>query len=558
MPGEPASTTHVEAPPERPPSPTPPWLTAVIAWQVVVAAGAVLGGILIFTGTLWNLSGLGLVLVGGGLVVAGIVSALGAMDMWAHRHRGRAIGTMVSYLVAFGFVFVALQNMGVFVGLDALGDNFRSTAWVLIVIGAGWILVTQSERFGSAEPTVRTVGKWVTIAGAAWLLIGVGLFQGILEFVIRLAEVDVFVPLLVGIVGGVAFWVLRRDEAAFLFKTTRDQAEAMDGFLFASPNVIGFLAFFAGPLLFSLYVSFTSWDGLTDIQWIGLDNYARIFGLQFTSIDDGQLAADVLKTNYTELLRWGDFIIGARERLFWVGLRNIFVFGIVAVPLSVFPALLLAALLNQKLPGVKFFRAVYFIPSVAGVVGIALIWKQMYNATVGFINYGIVRFFDLINLLPGVDFTAPQPEWLSNSRVALFSVVIVFAWMTIGFNTVLYLAGMQGISSSLYEAASIDGAGAWAKFWRITVPMLRPTTLFVVATTTILALQLFNEPFILFNPQQQPSGPNNSTLTPVIQLYQEGFQRFNQGFASALAWVLFAIIFAITILYFRRQEDEVG
>jgi ABC-type sugar transport system permease subunit len=322
--------------------------------------------------------------------------------------------------------------------------------------------------------------------------------------------------------------------------------------------VLGFLAFFAGPLLFSFYVSFTSWDGLTDIEWIGLDNYARIFGLQFTTVGDGQAVTEVLKQNYQELIRWGDFIIAARDRLFWVGLRNILVFSVTAVPLAVFPALVLAAFLNQKLPGVKFFRAVYFIPAVAGVVGISLIWKQLYNATVGFINYGFVRLWDLINLLPGADFTAPQPEWLSNARVTLFSVVIVFAWQAVGFNTVLFLAGMQGISGSLYEAASIDGAGAWSKFWRITVPMLRPTTLFVVATTTILALQLFNELFILFAPQQQPSGPNNSTLTPVVQLYQEGFQRFNQGFASALAWVLFAIIFAITILYFRRQREDVA
>ncbi|MCP5109989.1 MAG: sugar ABC transporter permease, partial [bacterium] len=215
--------------------------------------------------------------------------------------------------------------------------------------------------------------------------LGVGLIPGVIEFFIRVIEVDVIVPLIVGVAAGAGFWVLRRDEAGLLFRTTRDQAEALDGFLFASPNVLGFLAFFAGPLLFSLYVSFTSWDGLTDIEWIGLDNYARIFGLQFTSISDGQLAADVLKENYTQLIKFGDFIVGARERLFWVGLWNIFRFAITAVPLAVFPALLLAALLNQKLPGVKFFRAVYFIPSVAGVVGIALIWKQMYNATVGFI-----------------------------------------------------------------------------------------------------------------------------------------------------------------------------
>jgi ABC-type sugar transport system permease subunit len=552
-------TTQVEPDPHPRAEPeTPRWFMPIVVWQGVTALTALIAGILVFTGTLWGLNGLGRLLVGIVLVAIAAAGLVGTRDSLARRHRGRAIGVLISYLIAIAFGFIGLQNMGVFIGLDALGDTFRDTVFVLIVIAIGWLLITQSERFGRRAPTVRQVGQWVAGIGAAWLLIGVGIVPAIIEFFVRLVEPDVLIPVLVAAIAGVAFWFLRRDDAGSLYGTTRDQAEALDGFLFASPNVLGFLAFFAGPLLFSLYVSFTSWDGLTDLEWIGLDNYARIFGLQLTTISEGEAVADALKQNYQELIRWGDFIIGARDRLFWVGLRNILVFAATAVPLSVFPALVLAALLNQKLPGVKFFRAVYFIPAVAGVVGIALIWKQLYNSTVGFINYGIVRVFDLINLIPGADFVAPQPEWLSNARLTLFSVVIVFAWLSVGFNTVLYLAGMQGISASLYEAASIDGAGSWAKFWRITVPMLRPTTLFVVATTTILALQLFNEPFILFSPQLQPSGPNNSTLTPVIQLYQEGFQRFNQGFASALAWVLFAIIFAITILYFRRQREDDG
>ena len=113
---------------------------------------------------------------------------------------------------------------------------------------------------------------------------------------------------------------------------------------------------------------------------------------------------------------------------------------------------------------------------------------------------------------------------------------------------------MQGIPPSLYEAADIDGASWWQKFRNITVPLLRPTTFFVVATTTILGLQIFTEPFILMGPQLPPSGPDNATLTPVVQLYQEGFQRFNQGYASALAWVLFIFIFAVTLVYFWRQR----
>ena len=323
MPTEPASASDVEAPaPASGSAPPPAWLSALVAWQAVLAAAGIVGGALILSGTLWGLGGLAQLLVGAAAIVAGLVCAIGVRDLQARRHRGRAIATIANYLVAFGFGFAALQNMGVFTGLDALGDNFRRWAWVLIVIGAGWVLVSQAERLGPAEQLVRRVGRWVALAGGVLLLFGVGLVPGVIEFFVRVVELDVIVPLVVGIAGGAAFWFLRRHEAGLLFKTTRDQAEALDGFLFASPNVLGFLAFFAGPLLFSLYVSFTSWDGLTDIEWIGLDNYVRIFSLQFTSVGDGQLAGDVLKDGYTELIRWGDFLIGARERLFWVGLRN--------------------------------------------------------------------------------------------------------------------------------------------------------------------------------------------------------------------------------------------
>ena len=134
-------------------------------------------------------------------------------------------------------------------------------------------------------------------------------------------------------------------------------------------------------------------------------------------------------------------------------------------------------------------------------------------------------------------------------------MIILFVWQQIGFNTVLFLAGMQSIDGTLYEAADIDGAGPWHKLRNITVPTLRPTTVFVVATSTILALQLFNEPFILQAPSP-PSGPGNATLTPVVYLYQNAFQEFQIGYASAVAWALFILIFGITLLYFRRSGED--
>lgn len=536
--------------------PRPRLLPAATAWQVVLGVAALIGAALVVIGALLDLSGLALWLVAGLLFILGAASTASARWMVGARHRGRATAMTADYVVFVAFALIALQNMGVFVGADSLGANFHNWAYLLLVVAIGWLASSQAHRFGSMERTVATVGRWIMIGGAAALLLAVGVIPAIGTFFVRLVEPEVLVPAVIATVAGAAFWTLRRDEMGRYFRTTRDQDEAMDGYLFASPNVIGFLAFFAGPLLFSLFVSFTSWDGLTDLDWIGFENYQRIFSLQFTTIGDGQTAVDVLKEGYGEWFSVGDFVVGARDVVFWISMRNILVFGLVAVPLAVFPALVLAALLNTKLPGVKAFRAIYFVPAVAGVVGITLIWKQLFNATVGFINYGISRTYDVINLVPGLDLGAPQPEWLSSSDVALFSVVIVFAWSVIGFNTVLFLAGMQGINESLYEAASIDGAGNWSKFWNITVPMLRPTTVFVVATTTILALQLFNEPFILFAPQLPPTGPNNATATPVVHLYQEAFQRFNQGYASAVAWVLFLLIFGITLLYFRRQREE--
>jgi ABC-type sugar transport system permease subunit len=221
----------------------------------------------------------------------------------------------------------------------------------------------------------------------------------------------------------------------------------------------------------------------------------------------------------------------------------------------VIPALFLAALLNSKLPGMKGFRAIYFLPTIGGVVGVTLIWKQLYDSTVGYLNFIILKVTEWINALFGSGIEAPQPQWVSDADIALISVAILFVWQVIGFNTVLFLAGMQGIDGALYEAAEIDGAGPWKKFRHITVPSLKPTTIFVVATTTILALQLFNEPFILQSPGRA-SGPGNATLTPVIYLYEKAFLQFSIGYASAVAWALFILIFGITLFYFRRGGDE--
>ena len=212
---------------------------------------------------------------------------------------------------------------------------------------------------------------------------------------------------------------------------------------------------------------------------------------------------------------------------------------------------------NAKAPGMRVFRTLYFVPTVAGVVGVTLIWKQLLNASVGYVNYALRRGAELLDALPGIAIADPEPRWLSDADVALFSLVIVFAWQYVGYNAVLFLAGLQGVAAELYEAAQIDGATRWQRFRNITLPQLAPTTFFVVATTGILALQLFSEAVILFSNFTPPgAGPDNATLTPVGYLYQQGFQRFAQGYASSVAWVLFLFIFAFTFIQFQRQRAD--
>jgi ABC-type sugar transport system permease subunit len=411
--------------------------------------------------------------------------------------------------------------MDFFVGLDSVGARFNQSIWWILVIVAGWLLSGWSERGGMTRPKVQRAGRSIMIGGAVIMAIAMGLLGAIPGVLTRMIEPAVAPVLLVAVAAAAFARIQWTEDAARFFRTSHSQAESLDGLLFIAPNALGFLAFFAGPLIFSLFISFTEWSGLQPAEFVGLANYAQL-------LDDD---------------------------LFLRSLRNIVIFGVVAVPLTVAPALFLAALLNSKLPGIRVFRAIYFLPSIAGVVGVTLIWKQLFNATVGYLNYAIAQVTAVFNGILGTDVEAAQPLWISSPNVALISVIILFVWQRIGFDTVLFLAGMQGIDRTLYEAADIDGANAWTRFRHITVPMLKPTMFFVVATDIILALQTFNEPFILQSPSS-PAGPGNSTLTPVIYLYQQAFQQFEIGYGSAVAWALFVLIFGITIIYFRRQGED--
>ncbi len=548
--------------PQRP-SGAERWIPLAIVWQGLVGvAGLALAGLLIRDG---GAAGGGIVrpVLALILVAGGLACLLSIPLLQRRRHLGRLVAVVVNYLAFLAAFLLTLHRAGVFLALDSLADTFaRGLPWLLLVGCGWWVLSSQSaESKGSASTAslLRQVGQGLVVAGVALFLFAVGLLPALAALARTLIAQPGLLGLLVGtVLFGTATWFWWQAGTGLLFNATIGQTEMLSGYLLLSPNLLGFGIFFAGPLLFSLYVSFTEWSAFGSPDWIGVANYREILGLDFASLaHPAQRANEVLAPRFIELTRvsllGNSYVVGAQDKLFWIALRNTFTFALMVVPLSVLPALVLANILNSKIPGMRFFRALYFLPSVAAVVGIAVIWNWLYNSTVGFINYGITQLVTLLNTLPGAMLVDPQIRWLSNSDTALFAIVIMSAWRIVGFNTVLFLAGLQGIPKDIYEAAEVDGSDRWRTFISITVPLLGPTTFFVTTTTIIQALQLFDEVFVLMNP---PAGPNNATLSAVLYLYQNGFQRFNLGYASAVAWTLFIVIFLVTLVQFRIQRTS--
>lgn len=540
----------------------PGWfLRGVLIWQSLLAVGGCAAAFavsrtVLIPDVLW-LSWI----VAAVLLLLAVVSGVGAWFIFRRQAQGWLISLIVNYVGAILVTLALFQSLNLFLGIDALAEHFGRGIPAVVGILVGYLIYAVGDRYPNhyrLEMRYRRAGKLIMgLSGVIFVLV-----TNLVPWFVSLLPRWVGSPLnlaltFVAVLMGVMAWALQRDGVAQAFHASNAQAEAVSGFMFLAPNLLGFLLFFAGPLLFSFYVSLTEWDAFGTKTWVGLANYVKIFSVSIAPLDSPtQAMAEVLDaTRYDELTRFPVFgryvVIGARDRLFWIALRNTIVFGLLVLPLSIIPALLLANVLNTKLPGMKFFRAVYFLPSIAAVVGVALIWQWLYNATVGYINYFITTGVNFLNTVFGAGLVDPQIKWLSDTRTALLAIVIMTAWQTMGFNSVLFLAGLQNIPGELYEAATVDGAGTWQRFWKITLPLLAPTTFFVVSTTAIQALQAFEQVFIATNP---PGGPNNATLTVVLYLYQNGFQRFKQGYASATAWVLFFVIFLVTMLQFQRQR----
>jgi ABC-type sugar transport system permease subunit len=537
------------------------FLRIAVIWHVLVAVGAVVG--LIFV---WRSADTALwlkVVATAVLLLTGIVSGTAVPPILRREHRGRFQSLVVNYLGFLAAFIGALHYLGVFIGIDSLANTFGRGLLYLSIVLIGFLIQSAGDRHKDdpkLQQAYQRIGKIVMLAGLVIFLIVVGIIPGTIALVSRLNNWRNIGLVLAAVLFGVMTGLMWRGKVAIAMREKSKDSEALNGYLFLSPNLLGFLLFFAGPLLLSLYVSFTDADAFGQQNWIGLQNYGEIFNLDIAPLQNpNQLANEVIDiTVYDELTRFTilgrSYVVGAQDKLFWIALRNTLVFVITAVPLSVIPALLLATVLNSKVPGMKLFRTIYFLPSIAAVVGVALIWRWLYNSTVGWINYFIAAVVAFINQVAGAGTVIdPQIGWLSDTDVALFAVVIIAAWQWLGFNTVLYLAGLQNIPRSLYEAATVDGAGAITQFFRITIPLLAPTTFFVVSTTTIQAMQIFDQVFVLTTP---PGGPGTSTTTIVLYLYNQGFRNFRQGYASAIAWVLFLLIFGLTIFQFQRQRSE--
>jgi len=480
----------------------------------------------------------------------------------AKRHNWARFAMMLVYgLVMIVAILYLIQTWRIFFGFEALVTGFMNNSGLTLGFAAAYATFWLGSRLDDDNAwrgRLEIVGLGIGGLSLMALLLVSGFVDGILSilgaYVGPQAQWGVWIATTVAIISGSLTWIALHRGA--FFGETPEQRAAWQGWLMLSPNIIGFSLFFAGPLLLSLYLSFTNSTAGAVPQFTGLDNYGRMLSLEFKIQEDLSVPAQsALSFGYRELatlgLGQGRLVIGALDPIFWQSLRNTLVYALMLLPLAIIPAIGLALILNSSLPGMKFYRAVYFLPSVAAVVGTALIWRWLYDPVIGFFNYFISQFVGFLNGL-GISASDPAIRWLSDPGVVLISVVFLGAWQVVGYNTVLFLAGLQGIPKDMYEAGAIDGANGWRQFWYITLPLLRPTTFFVLITTIVTALQVFNEPYALFPSRPLPI----QATTSVFYLYNKGFNEFQFGYASAVAWVLFILIFSITLVQFRLQRNN--
>ncbi len=280
---------------------------------------------------------------------------------------------------------------------------------------------------------------------------------------------------------------------------------------FLAPALILIGIFFFLPVAASLLLSVTDFD----IYGIANPGNTRFVGIQ----------------NYSKLLHTPDF---------WNALKNTFYFAFVGGPLTIAVSMGAALLLNSKLVRFKgFFRTLYFTPFVTTLVAVAIVWRYLYHTRYGLFNYGLSK----IGIAP--------IDWLGDPHWAMPAIILMAVWKSFGYNMLIFIAGLQAIPEELYDAAEIDGASGWRRFWSITLPMLAPTLVFISVITMIGYFQLFAEPYVMTQ-----GGPLRSTTSVVLLMYEEGFRWWRMGYAAAIAFVLFVVILIATLLQFRLQKDH--
>jgi ABC-type sugar transport system permease subunit len=547
---------------QKRPFDVPPVIVASVIWHLILIAVSLFAARELFqmTTTEFNeeYSNIGNAVKTFMTFVLLIPAGLGAYSI-IQSLRKQGSGRYAALILNYGGMVLAgaylLHLWGVYSGIDNFAAEMLDNAYLLLGFVAGYLLFWIAGRMEEDSPmqlNMERAGLALSMITLILLLLSSDAIGAVTSILDTYGDSLTWVVTIVIIVFGLFFREYLR-LGKYFGETTAEQT-AWQGWLMLSPNIIGFLLFFGGPLLLSFYLSFTDASVGQVPNFIALDNYTRILGLEVKGIDDGQTVRDVLSDDYNELWRFsiGDstYLLGASDPLFWISLRNTIFFCFLLVPISSIPALFLAIVLNSKIPGVQFFRAVYFLPSVAAVVGTSLIWRWLYDPTIGYFNYFITQAVTFLNSL-GMNITDPKAEWLTTEGTAMMSVVFLAAWQVVGFNTVIFLAGLQGIPGILYEAAYVDGANRWQQFRNVTIPMLAPTTFFVIITTIITGLQVFNEIYTLFVSRPLPE----HVTTSVYYLYNRGFFRFEFGYASSMAWLLFALIFTITLIQFRVSRS---
>jgi multiple sugar transport system permease protein len=288
------------------------------------------------------------------------------------------------------------------------------------------------------------------------------------------------------------------------YKKRINKSDLFWGYLFILPGIVGFMVFVFYPLVYSAYIAFTKWDGVTDPKWIGFQNFQYMF---------------------------------TKDPAFFPSLRATALYVIISVPATLALGLLLAVLLNQNLPGIKIFRTILYLPTILPSVATLTLWKFIYQPQYGLAN-DVLSFLHL-----------PTSKWLTSEDTALISIIIIGLW-GVGGTMIIFLAGLQAVPKEVYEAARIDGAGPVRLFWNVTIPMISPILFLQLITQMIAALQAFNQSQILTQ-----GGPNNATNFLMYSVYTKGFGNLGSfpdlGYATAEVWVLFFLIMAVTALTFR-------